>query len=217
MRQRVVIAIAIANEPELLIADEPTTALDVTVQAQILDTLRSIRAQTGAAMILISHDLGVVAGVADRVMVMYAGQAVETGSVDDVFADPRMPYTAGLLASLPSLERRSDRLPSIPGLPPSGFGYGPGCAFAPRCPFAAGVCATGPALITVGPGHAAACHFADRPAPAPQPGPPAAVTGGTVATGGTGPAGGTVTTGDNGNSRNQGTPGSQRSSCRPGD
>jgi peptide/nickel transport system ATP-binding protein len=171
MRQRVVIAIAIANEPDLLIADEPTTALDVTVQAQILDTLRSIRAQTGAAMILISHDLGVVAGVADRVMVMYAGRAVETGAVDDVFADPRMPYTAGLLASLPSLEQRSERLPSIPGLPPSGFGYGPGCAFAPRCPAAAGVCATGPALITVGPGHAAACHFADETAPAAQPGP----------------------------------------------
>jgi peptide/nickel transport system ATP-binding protein len=168
MRQRVVIAIAIANEPDLLIADEPTTALDVTVQAQILDTLRSIRAQTGAAMILISHDLGVVAGVADRVMVMYAGQAVETGAVDDVFADPRMPYTAGLLASLPSLEQRSERLPSIPGLPPSGFGYGPGCAFAPRCAHTAGICATGPALITVAPGHAAACHFADQARPLSQ-------------------------------------------------
>ena len=160
MRQRVVIAMAIANEPELLIADEPTTALDVTVQAQILDMLRSIRQQTGAAMILISHDLGVVAGVADRVLVMYAGQAVEVGAVDDVFAEPRMPYTAGLLASLPALDRRSDRLPSIPGTPPSGVGYGAGCAFAPRCPITAEVCAEQPELITVGPGHVAACHFA---------------------------------------------------------
>jgi peptide/nickel transport system ATP-binding protein len=160
MRQRVVIAMAIANEPELLIADEPTTALDVTVQAQILDTLRSIRSETGAAMILISHDLGVVAGVADRVMVMYAGKAAEIGSVDDVFARPRMPYTAGLLASLPALDARRDRLPSIPGTPPSGLGYGAGCAFAPRCPLAAAVCAQQPALATVGLGHLAACHFA---------------------------------------------------------
>jgi peptide/nickel transport system ATP-binding protein len=163
MRQRVVIAIAIANEPELLIADEPTTALDVTVQAQILDTLRSIRQETGAALILISHDLGVVAGVADQVLVMYAGKAVEVGGVDDVFADPRMPYTAGLLASLPALDRRSERLASIGGTPPSGTGYGPGCAFAPRCPAAAEICAEQPALMPVGTAHVAACHFAARP------------------------------------------------------
>jgi len=160
MRQRVVIAMAIANEPELLIADEPTTALDVTVQAQILDTLRSIRSKTGAAMILISHDLGVVAGVADRVLVMYAGKAAEIGSVDDVFARPCMPYTAGLLASLPALDARRERLPSIPGTPPSGIGYGPGCAFAPRCPMAAEPCALQPELAEVGPSHLAACHFA---------------------------------------------------------
>ncbi len=160
MRQRVVIATAIANEPELLIADEPTTALDVTVQAQILDTLRSIRSETGAAMILISHDLGVVAGVADRVMVMYAGKAAEIGLVDDVFARPRMPYTAGLLASLPALDTRRDRLPSIPGTPPSGIGYGAGCAFAPRCPIAAEACAQQPPLAAVGARHLAACHFA---------------------------------------------------------
>lgn len=160
MRQRVVIAMAIANEPELLIADEPTTALDVTVQAQILDTLRSIRSKTGAAMILISHDLGVVAGVADRVLVMYAGRAAEIGSVDDIFARPRMPYTAGLLASLPTLDIRRDRLSTIPGTPPSGIGYGAGCAFAPRCPIAAEACAAQPALTTVGPAHLAACHFA---------------------------------------------------------
>jgi peptide/nickel transport system ATP-binding protein len=163
MRQRVVIAIAIANEPDLLIADEPTTALDVTVQAQILDTLRSIRQETGAALILISHDLGVVAGVADQVLVMYAGKAVEVGPADDVFADPRMPYTAGLLASLPDLDRRSERLASIGGTPPSGTGYGPGCAFAPRCPAAAPACARQPELVTVGAGHVAACHFAARP------------------------------------------------------
>jgi peptide/nickel transport system ATP-binding protein len=163
MRQRVVIAIAIANEPDLLIADEPTTALDVTVQAQILDTLRSIRQETGAALILISHDLGVVAGVADQVLVMYAGKAVEVGRADDVFADPRMPYTAGLLASLPDLDQRSERLASIGGSPPSGTGYGPGCAFAPRCPAAAPACARQPELVTVGTGHVAACHFAARP------------------------------------------------------
>jgi peptide/nickel transport system ATP-binding protein len=160
MRQRVVIAMAVANEPGLLIADEPTTALDVTVQAQILDMLRAIRRRTGAAMILISHDLGVVAGVADRVLVMYAGQAVEVGRVDDVFARPAMPYTAGLLASLPSLDRRNERLAFIKGIPPSGFGYGPGCAFAPRCPIAAEPCAAQPPLTDVGEGHVAACHFA---------------------------------------------------------
>jgi len=160
MRQRVVIAIAIANEPQLLIADEPTTALDVTVQAQILDLLASVRRQSSAAMLLITHDLGVVAGVADRVLVMYAGRAAEIGGVDEVFAEPGMPYTAGLLASLPSLEHRSERLPAIPGTPPTGFGYGPGCAFAPRCPLAAEPCATQPALTDIGAGHVAACHFA---------------------------------------------------------
>ncbi|HET7016505.1 MAG TPA: ABC transporter ATP-binding protein, partial [Streptosporangiaceae bacterium] len=160
MRQRVVIAMAIANEPELLIADEPTTALDVTVQAQILDLLKSIRQETQAAMILISHDLGVVAGVADRVLVMYAGKAVEVGKTDDVFASPAMPYTAGLLASLPSLDQRTERLSFIKGIPPSGIGYGPGCAFAPRCPIAAEACAEQPPLTPVAHDHIAACHFA---------------------------------------------------------
>jgi peptide/nickel transport system ATP-binding protein len=172
MRQRVVIAMAIANEPGLLIADEPTTALDVTVQAQILDMLRVIRRRTGAAMILISHDLGVVAGVADRVLVMYAGKAVEVGRVDDVFARPAMPYTAGLLASLPSLDRRNERLAFIKGIPPSGFGYGPGCAFAPRCPIAAEPCAAQPPLASVGEArgvHVAACHFAGTDAARAQP------------------------------------------------
>ncbi len=162
MRQRVVIAMAIANSPQLIIADEPTTALDVTVQAQILDTLAAVRAQTGAAMILISHDLGVVADVAEQVLVMYAGKAVEHGTAAEVFADPRVPYTAGLLASLPTLDVRSARLPSIPGIPPSGIGYGPGCTFAPRCPLAAEPCAAEPPLLPVLPGHLAACHFAGR-------------------------------------------------------
>ena len=160
MRQRVVIAIAIANEPRLLIADEPTTALDVTVQAQILDLLKAVRQQSSAAMILISHDLGVVAGVADRVLVMYAGRAAELGGVDDVFAAPSMPYTAGLLASLPSLGHRRERLPAIPGTPPTGLRYGPGCAFAPRCPLAAEPCASQPGLVAIGADHVAACHFA---------------------------------------------------------
>jgi peptide/nickel transport system ATP-binding protein len=160
MRQRVVIAIAIANEPRLLIADEPTTALDVTVQAQILDLLKAVRQQSSAAMILISHDLGVVAGVADRVLVMYAGRAAELGGVDDVFAAPAMPYTAGLLASLPSLAHRRERLPAIPGTPPTGLNYGPGCAFAPRCPLAAEPCASQPDLVAIGADHVAACHFA---------------------------------------------------------
>ncbi len=160
MRQRVVIAIAIANEPKLLIADEPTTALDVTVQAQILELLTTVRERSSAAMILITHDLGVVAGVADRVLVMYAGRAAEIGGVDEVFAEPGMPYTAGLLASLPSLNHRSERLPAIPGTPPTGLAYGPGCAFAPRCPLAAEPCAVQPALTDIGAGHVAACHFA---------------------------------------------------------
>ncbi len=164
MRQRVVIAIAIANEPQLLIADEPTTALDVTVQAQILDLLKSVREQSSAAMILISHDLGVVAGVADRVLVMYAGRTAELGAVDDVFAAPAMPYTAGLLASLPSLSHRRERLPAIPGTPPTGLRYGPGCAFAPRCPLAAEPCAIAPELVAIGTGHLAACHFAGQEA-----------------------------------------------------
>jgi len=160
MRQRVVIAMAIANSPQLIIADEPTTALDVTVQALILETLRTIRERTGAALILISHDLGVVAEVAERVLVMYAGKAVEIGTAREVFNDPRVPYTAGLLASLPSIEKRAQRLPAIPGIPPTGTGYGAGCAFAPRCPLAAELCAADPPLLPVTPGHMAACHFA---------------------------------------------------------
>jgi peptide/nickel transport system ATP-binding protein len=173
MRQRVVIAMAIANSPQLIIADEPTTALDVTVQALILDTLRVIREQTGAALMVISHDLGVLAEIAERIMVMYAGRGMEIGSARDVFSDPRVPYTAGLLASLPPVDRRVGRLAAIPGIPPTGIGYGAGCAFAPRCSLAAEPCAADPPLLPVAPGHLAACHFAGQargPAPGPSSG-----------------------------------------------
>jgi peptide/nickel transport system ATP-binding protein len=169
MRQRVVIAMAIANSPQLIIADEPTTALDVTVQALILDLLRTLRDQTGAALMLISHDLGVLAEIAERIMVMYAGRGMEIGSARDVFADPRVPYTAGLLASLPPVDRRTERLAAIPGVPPTGIGYGAGCAFAPRCPLAAEPCAADPPLLPVAPGHLAACHFAGQVMAPPQP------------------------------------------------
>jgi peptide/nickel transport system ATP-binding protein len=169
MRQRVVIAMAIANSPQLIIADEPTTALDVTVQALILETLRTIREQTGAALILISHDLGVIAEVAEQMLVMYAGKVAEIGSAREVFDDPRVPYTSGLLASLPPMGRRTERLAAIPGIPPTGMGYGPGCAFAPRCPLAAEQCAADPPLLPVAAGHLAACHFAGHAAPAGEP------------------------------------------------
>ena len=140
MRQRVVIAIAMANGPDVIIADEPTTALDVTVQAQILDALRTAKEQTGAAMLLITHDLGVIAGQADRVLVMYAGRVVEAGTVEEIFYAPRMPYTLGLLGSQPRLDVRSQRLHPISGAPPSALNLPPGCPFAPRCPLAAPIC-----------------------------------------------------------------------------
>jgi peptide/nickel transport system ATP-binding protein len=161
MRQRVVIAIAMANDPDVIIADEPTTALDVTVQAQIMDALDTARRETGAAMVLITHDLGVIAGQADRVMVMYAGKLVESGSADDVFYTPRMPYTLGLLGSLPRLDRPSERLTPIPGAPPSLVNMPPGCPFTPRCPLAQEVCdeVEPPLAPTTGPDHTAACHF----------------------------------------------------------
>jgi oligopeptide/dipeptide ABC transporter ATP-binding protein len=150
---------AIANDPDIIIADEPTTALDVTVQAQILETVAKAQEATGAAMILITHDLGVVAGVADRVIVMYAGKAVETGTVDDIFYRPRMPYTVGLLGALPTLEDRGDNeLIPVPGAPPSLINLPPGCPFSPRCPIAAPECIkTEPKLEPVEPGHSAAC------------------------------------------------------------
>ncbi|WP_291455931.1 ABC transporter ATP-binding protein [Actinomyces sp. oral taxon 448] len=151
MRQRAVIAIAIANNPDLIIADEPTTALDVTIQAQILDVLRTAQKETGAGVIMITHDLGVVAGMADRVSVMYAGRIVETGDVDDLFHRSRMPYTIGLLASLPRLDARKDSaLAALEGNPPSLLADPTGCPFAPRCPIAQDECLDGePALTAV--------------------------------------------------------------------
>lgn len=160
MRQRVVIAIAMANDPDVIIADEPTTALDVTVQAQVLEALQAAQKATGAAMVLITHDLGVIAGQADRVLVMYAGKPVEVGDVDAIFYEPRMPYTLGLLGSLPRLDRDTERLTPIPGSPPSVVNMPPGCPFGPRCPLASEVCRESePELIdTDGVGHRAACH-----------------------------------------------------------
>ena len=139
MRQRVMIAIAIANDPDVLIADEPTTALDVTVQAQILDVIQRIQHHFRAGVVFITHDLGVVARIADRVQVMYAGRTVERGDVNSIFRTPTHPYTRGLLASLPALGR--ERLTPIPGAPPNMLRPPSGCAFRPRCPFAAEVCA----------------------------------------------------------------------------
>ncbi|KGH45423.1 peptide ABC transporter ATPase [Modestobacter caceresii] len=159
MRQRVVIAIAMANQPEVIIADEPTTALDVTVQAQILEVLQTALQETGAAMVMITHDLGVVAGIADRVLVMYAGRPVEIGSVEDIYYEPRMPYTLGLLGSLPRLDSSTrERLTPIQGAPPSVVNMPPGCPFAPRCPLHIAECDEAePERFQVGPGHTAAC------------------------------------------------------------
>jgi peptide/nickel transport system ATP-binding protein len=193
MRQRVVIAMAIANNPDLIIADEPTTALDVTVQAQVLDVLRTARELTGAGLILITHDLGVVAGVADRVQVMYAGRVVETAPVDEIFARPRMPYTLGLLGSIPRLDGdRHHPLVPIEGQPPSMVDLDPGCPFVPRCPLAEDRCRQDePALTGVGNGHAAACWRSGELQPTgADPGPDAAEVFGVTATavGDAGPA-----------------------------
>jgi peptide/nickel transport system ATP-binding protein len=147
MRQRVMIAMALSCSPELLIADEPTTALDVTIQAQILRELRALREETGAAIIMVTHDLGVVADIADRVLVMYAGRVVEQGTLDELFYDPQHPYTWGLLGSIARLDRdRSRRLPAIPGSPPSLLSPPSGCHFRPRCPHAFDRCVEVPPL-----------------------------------------------------------------------
>ncbi|WP_262391399.1 ABC transporter ATP-binding protein [Nocardiopsis sp. CNR-923] len=174
MRQRVVIAIAMANDPDVIIADEPTTALDVTVQAQVLEALNAARRETGAALVLITHDLGVVAGNVDRVAVMYGGRIVESGPVEEVFYRPRMPYALGLLGSLPRLDAdRRERLTPIMGTPPSLNAMPPGCSFAPRCPMARTRCHEEEPLLLkldergdrvwadVGDpeAHSAACHF----------------------------------------------------------
>ena len=158
MRQRVMIAMALACEPKLLIADEPTTALDVTIQAQILDLLRTLREETGTAIILITHDLGIVAELADEVAVMYAGRIVEHASAATLFARPEHPYTVGLLGSIPRLDVNQQRLPAIEGLVPNPLEAIPGCRFHPRCPFAFEQCRReGPRLLAVGDRHLSAC------------------------------------------------------------
>ncbi len=158
MRQRVMIAMALACRPRLLIADEPTTALDVTVQAQILDLLRELQAETGMSIILITHDLGVVAEMADEVAVMYAGKVVERAAAPALFEDPQHPYTLGLLGSIPRLGEERDRLLAIEGAVPPPFALPKGCRFHPRCPFAIEACtAAQPPLEEIVSGHSAAC------------------------------------------------------------
>lgn len=162
MRQRAMIAVANANVPQVLIADEPTTALDVTIQAQVLDSLQQARDETGASMIIITHDLGVIAELADRVIVMYGGRIVETGDVGAIFAEPSHPYTVGLLGSLPRLEASVDRLTPIGGQPPSLNSIPEGCPFHPRCQLsrAREICRTErPPLVPTASGSLSACHF----------------------------------------------------------
>ena len=158
MRQRVMIAMALSCEPALLIADEPTTALDVTIQAQILDLLGDLQRRLGMAILIITHDLGVIAEVADQVLVMYAGRIVESADVNDLFADPQHPYTIGLLGSIPRIDVDRERLATIEGMVPSPNNQPKGCRFAPRCPFADRRCAIEPPpLRDIAPGHQVAC------------------------------------------------------------
>jgi oligopeptide transport system ATP-binding protein len=165
MRQRAMIAMALLCGPELLIADEPTTALDVTIQAQILDLMAGLRRDIDTAVVMITHDLGVVAGLCDRVMVMYAGRVVETGTVRDIFHAPRHPYTQGLVHSMPRLdEAKAELLATIPGQPPNLQSLPPGCAFQDRCAHAFDRCrAEAPPLQETGPGRAKACHLEAAP------------------------------------------------------
>ncbi|HUQ43286.1 MAG TPA: ABC transporter ATP-binding protein [Candidatus Limnocylindria bacterium] len=163
MRQRVMIAMALACEPELLIADEPTTALDVTIQAQILELLGRLVRERGMALLLITHDLGVVRALCERAVVLYAGQVAEAGPVEALFAEPLHPYTAGLAASIPRIGERRRRLPQIQGTPPDPIAIPPACPFSPRCPIAIEICRIErPPLRPVGPAHTAACHRSDE-------------------------------------------------------
>jgi oligopeptide/dipeptide ABC transporter ATP-binding protein len=161
MRQRVMIAMALSCEPKLLIADEPTTALDVTIQAQILELLKTIQDRTDSALLLITHDLGVVAEMVDDVIVMYAGQVVEHGTVDEVLVNPRAPYTMGLLESIPTVDKRGGRLSAIKGTVPNPFNMPPACRFEPRCPYAWDLChEKAPELYGAGhSGQVARCHL----------------------------------------------------------
>ena len=160
------IAMAVANKPSVLIADEPTTALDVTIQAQVLEVMKVAAQETGAGTVMITHDLGVVAEMADRVAVMYAGRVVESGSVDEIFHDPKHPYTLGLMMSLPRVTGEMEKLLPIPGNPPSVISLPPGCAFHPRCRMSEGreLCRTKvPDIIHGAPGqHPSACHFPEE-------------------------------------------------------
>ena len=164
MQQRVVIATAMANDPDVIVADEPTTALDVTVQAQVLEALKTAQAETNAAVIFITHDLAAMAGIADEIIVMYAGKPVESAPTDEIFYSPRMPYTVGLLASLPRLDTDAgEPLRPIPGSPPQVIDLPPGCPFTPRCPLARERCREEePELRRFGEGHLTACHFAEE-------------------------------------------------------
>jgi oligopeptide transport system ATP-binding protein len=163
MRQRVMIAMALSCDPRLLIADEPTTALDVTIQAQILELMNEMQRETGAAIILITHDLGVVAEVCENVLVMYGGNMVEYGTAEQIFDAPKMPYTQGLLASLPRLDvRERQRLEPIPGQPPNLLRLPPGCAFAPRCRYRMPICDEPVPVYDFGSGHVARCFLYDE-------------------------------------------------------
>ncbi|MFI9639545.1 ABC transporter ATP-binding protein [Micromonospora sp. NPDC051925] len=163
MRQRAMIAMSLALDPEVLIADEPTTALDVTVQAQIMDLLGELQRERRMGMVLITHDLGVVADVADRIAVMYAGRIVEEADVHDLYAKPGHPYTHGLLNSIPRMDEKGQQLRTIKGLPPNLMNIPPGCPFNPRCPMAQPVCREElPPLLQIGTGRASACHFAEE-------------------------------------------------------
>ena len=160
MRQRIMIAMSIALDPDVLIADEPTTALDVTVQAQVMELLADLQRERNMGLILITHDLGVVADVADRIAVMYAGRIVETAPVHEIYSNPAHPYTEGLLQSIPRVDLKGQELSAIKGLPPSLMRIPPGCAFNPRCPYARDVCRVDePPLYPVTAGRGSACHF----------------------------------------------------------
>jgi len=178
MRQRAMIAIALACNPKILVADEPTTALDVTIQAQILDLMRDLQEKTGTAIILITHDLGVVANSAHRVAVMYGGKIVETGTVDEIFYNPKHPYTWGLLSSMPNLDQSEGELQAIPGTPPNLLDPPKGCPFAARCPYAMKVCENHmPDYAELSETQKTACWLLDERAPKVEP-PKSAIVGG---------------------------------------
>ncbi len=163
MRQRIMIAMAISLDPAVLIADEPTTALDVTVQAQVMELLTELQDETGMGLILITHDLGVVANVADRIAVMYAGRIMEAAPVADIYATPAHPYTIGLIESIPRLDRKGQELYAIGGLPPNLMDLPSGCPFHPRCARAEDICRVDlPELLTIAPGRSSACHFSSE-------------------------------------------------------